>query len=235
MVGCKRVGVHALLVLVGLLGIEPSASVVAPANAQGQVPPGRPIAKLQRMRVPLNNSHTIRLDFPFTDVLVGSSEIADVIPLSDQTLYVLGKKPGTTNVSVLDAQKKVLAVVDVQVSVDAGVIDQNARASGLSIRGQGDHVVVSGIAPDAPTVDRAVQAAGTLVPPERIINNSTIASPQQVMLKVRFIEVDREAGRELGIRSNYLGQTRTARVGGRQVVADQEGNGSIVSNLISSN
>src|SRR5215204_4183503 len=101
-------------------------------------------AQLRRLRVTVNKSQTLRLDFPFTDVLVGSSEIADVIPLSDQTLYVLGKKAGTTNVSVLDAQKKVLAVVDVQVSVDTGMVDQNVRSSGLTVRGQGEHVVVSG-------------------------------------------------------------------------------------------
>src|SRR5215211_8296651 len=126
------------VVLAGMPPLSPVALSQAQTDTQVR-PSDRPIARLQRMRVPVNNSQTVRLDFPFTDVLVGSSEIADVIPLSDQTLYVLGKKPGTTNVSVLDAQKRVLAVVDVQVSVDAAVIDQNARASGLSIRGQGDH------------------------------------------------------------------------------------------------
>jgi pilus assembly protein CpaC len=55
------------------------------------------------------------------------------------------------------------------------------------------------------------------------------------MLKVRFIEVNRSAGRELGLRWDYLGRTRAARIGGRQVGEDENGNPSIVSNLISSN
>ena len=32
-----------------------------------------------------------------------------------------------------------------------------------------------------------------------IVNLMTVATPQQVMLKVRFLEVDRNAGRQLGV------------------------------------
>ena len=35
-----------------------------------------------------------------------------------------------------------------------------------------------------------------------VVNLMTVASPQQVMLKVRFLEVDRNAGRQLGININ---------------------------------
>ena len=59
----------------------------------------------------MNKGRTIRLDFAFTDVLVGASKIAEVIPLSDRTRYILGKSVGTTNVSVFDASKRLLGVM----------------------------------------------------------------------------------------------------------------------------
>ncbi|WP_046863576.1 type II and III secretion system protein family protein [Microvirga massiliensis] len=228
MAGFKRAGLRLIWVAalsIGAAGPDLSLSV---AHAQAQASSERPVAKLRRMQVPLNSSQTIRLDIPFTDVLVGSSEIADVIPLSDQTLYVLGKKAGTTNISILDAQKRILAVVDVSVSVDTAPVN---GAGGLSIRGQGDSVVVSGTALDATAVDRAVRAAQSIVGPDKVINNSQIASPQQVMLKVRFVEINRTAGRELGIRWDYLGRRTDAFIGrgGRDV------DGNLLDTLISAN
>src|SRR5262245_52312851 len=43
-------------------------------------------------------SETIRTDRSFNDVIVGDPEIADVVPLTDRALSVLGKKVGTTRV-----------------------------------------------------------------------------------------------------------------------------------------
>ena len=111
----------------------------------------------------MNKSQTIRLASSFSDVLVGSSDIADVIPLSDQTLYVLGKKIGTTNVSVLDTDQRVVAVVDVDVAPDvASVYDKiqaGGGAGGIRVRNSGDQLVLEGDAPDAVAVDRAIEIA----------------------------------------------------------------------------
>ena len=72
--------------------------------------------------------------------------------------------------------------------------------------------MLEGSAPDGPTVDRAVEIARS-VSPAGVINATRVASPQQVMLKVRFVEVNRNAGRELGVRYFYQGQTRTGVIG----------------------
>ena len=192
----------------------PGARLITPVSAQ--VPNSAPRAKLLRVRVSVNKSQALRLEYPFTDVLVGSAEIADVIPLSDQSLYILGKKTGTTNVSVLDNLERVIGVVDVDVGPDTGSVAEKLAAGtgagGIRVRSSGDQVILEGTAVDAPTVDRAVEIARANSP-GGVINATRVASPQQVMLKVRFVEVNRNAGREFGIRSDYLGQTRAARIG----------------------
>ncbi len=44
--------------------------------------------------VPINKSQVLQLDVPFADLLVGNSGIADVLALTDRTVYILGKALG---------------------------------------------------------------------------------------------------------------------------------------------
>ncbi len=154
---------------------------------------------LSRIKLTVNKSQTISVAVPFADILVGSSEVADVVPLSDKTVYLLGKKIGSTNVSLVDAERRLVGLVDIEVRPDVGAIASQLRQStgeaGLGVDAQGERILVTGVAHDALSVDRAMQVA-----PPGSVNLTQVRSPQQVMLKVRFVEVNRSAGRELGVR-----------------------------------
>ncbi|MBF9234247.1 pilus assembly protein N-terminal domain-containing protein, partial [Microvirga alba] len=151
----------AMLALGQAVSIMPEIGLITPALAQAGST--APRAKLMRIRVSVNKSQALRIEYPFSDVLVGSAEIADVIPLSDQSLYILGKRIGTTNISVLDNSRRVIGVVDVEVGPDTGIVEEKLAAgagrSGIRVRSSGDQVILEGTALDAPTVDRAVEIA----------------------------------------------------------------------------
>jgi pilus assembly protein CpaC len=66
-------------------------------------------------------------------------------------------------------------------------------------------IMLSGTAPDGPTVDKAVLIAKQFGPD--VINSVNVLQPQQVMLEVRFIEANRQAGRELGVQWNSFSQS----------------------------
>ena len=70
------------------------------------------------LAVPVNKSQVIRSDRPYSKALVGNPEVADVLPLTDQSLYVLGKKAGTTSLTLYDRSNNLMAVVDVVVGPD---------------------------------------------------------------------------------------------------------------------
>lgn len=175
-------------------------------------------ATLRKLKISVNKSQTVKLDYPFADVLVGSAKIIDAIPLDEHTLYILGKEVGATNISVLDSDKHLIAVLDVEVGIDAANVAEKivaaAGAGGIRVRGQGEKIYLSGTAADAPTVDRAVQVAEALAP-GGVINDVKISSPQQVLLKVRIIEVNRSAGRELGLTWQKFGKGGTTVDGSR--------------------
>jgi pilus assembly protein CpaC len=154
-----------------------------------------------RVSVDVGKSENVRTDQTFTELVVGDPEVADVVPLTDHSLSILGKKVGTTRVSVYAEGKKLVGVFDVEVSLDtsqlSGEITRQFPHARIRVSSANGRILLSGTAPDGPTVERAVTISKQFG--QEVINSITVMQPQQVMLEVRFIEVARTAGRELGI------------------------------------
>ena len=158
---------------------------------------------VRRAVVTRNKSRTFEFDAPFATAVVGAPDIADVLPMSDRVIYLQGKKIGTTNVSLFDQNKQLIEVIDVEVSVDsdyiARKIRQSAGGSGIRVSSNQEQIVLSGKVRNAVDAERAVAFAKGLAPDNTVVNMMEVASAQQVLLKVRFIEASREAGRNLGV------------------------------------
>ena len=159
---------------------------------------------VQRVKVIVNKSRTFRVDTAFSTIVSGSPDIAEVRSLSDHVFYIQGKQTGTTNVILFDNSMKQIGILDVEVAIDTGNLQQNIQSStgarGIRVSAAEGQVVVSGTAPDAVTAERALSIATGSVPQGGVVVNAmSVAAPQQVMLEVRFLEVNRDAGRELGV------------------------------------
>lgn len=169
----------------------------------------------------IGKSEDVHTDQPLVDVTVGDQEVADVNPLTDHTVSILGKKIGTTRVTAYGEGKKVIGIFDVEVAYDVSRLDAEiARVAGGSIKvsSVNGHIMLSGLAPDAVTLDKTVQIARQFVPD--VINAVQVMRPQQIMLEVRFIEVSRSASRQLGVQWNMFGSGAVANIG-NQVPAQQ--------------
>ena len=173
--------------------------------ALAQVVEGAPV---RHITITLNKSKTLRFSEPFSSAVIGAPDIADILPMTEETLYVLGKKIGTTSISVFSADKHLIAVVDLEVSLDAaslhGKISASTGSGNINVSSVNGQVVLSGEASDAVAAARAVDVAKAISPKDAtgqaaVINAMRVAPSQQVMLKVRFLEVDRTAGRDLGV------------------------------------
>jgi pilus assembly protein CpaC len=161
-------------------------------------------ARTTSLTVPIDKSEDVRTDQPFVDIVVGNPDIADVNALTDRTLSILGKKLGTTRVSVYGEEKRLVGVFDVLVSYDtsalAGELARRFPTSKLRVSSVNGRILLSGTVSDGMVLDAALQVAKQFVP--EVINSVQVAQPQQVMLAVRFIEASREADRELGVSWN---------------------------------
>ncbi len=170
-------------------------------------------APVRHFTITLYKSKVLTFKQSFATAVIGSTDIADLVPMSDHTLYVQGKKVGTTNVSVFDGDKHLVAVVDLEVALDAASLNGSIAAStgsgSIKVTSANGKVVLSGEASDAVSAGRAVDVAKALAPKDPsgndppVIDAMRVAPTQQVMLKVRFLEVDRTATRDLGV--NFFG------------------------------
>ena len=202
-----------LAIAVALVGLLPAATAPVRADTQEiQIGAGKRSATIRLIG---GKSETIRTDRTFVDIIVSDPDIADVVPLTDRSVSILGKKVGTTRVSIYGEGKTTIGVFDVEVTYDTSVLATElrerfpgARFRVTSINGR---IMLSGTAPDAMSVDRAVTIAKQFG--AEVINSVKVLQPQQVMLEVRFVEVSRKAGRELGINWDVVGNRVAASVG----------------------
>jgi pilus assembly protein CpaC len=159
--------------------------------------------------VPVNKSQVLRSDQPYTKALIGNPDIADIIPISDTSVYVLGKKTGTTSLTLYN-RDRLLAVVDVVVGPDVISLKRQLSdmlpANQISASMSNDSIVLEGMVRNAVDADRAVQIAETYAP-GKVVNLLSLGSAQQVMLEVRFAEVKRSALQQLGLNWSALGDT----------------------------
>src|SRR5690242_20211810 len=170
-----------LIVLAALLTVfaaaQPNAAEIGVDNSLG-APAG---VGLHHVTVTVYKSRTVSVDKPFTKAIVGSNEIVDVLPISDRTLYLQGKKLGTTNVTVFDAEGRLVSILDVEVAIDIGEIQQKIQRSigldAVRVSATGNQVTLTGLVPDTVVADRAISVAKGLAG-DAVVNSMQIAPAQ---------------------------------------------------------
>jgi pilus assembly protein CpaC len=187
-----------------------------------------------QLQVTLDKAETIATDREFSDVLVGNAQMADVVALTSRTLYVLGKKVGSTSITLLSPDKRVMGVVNVEVTFDIEGLKRRLRenipGSGISVSSVGNKVLLSGTVRDSVSLSKAISIAEQTAP-QAVTNALSVRGSQQVLLEVRFIEADRESSRELGVGWDVFGN-RIAAISG---VTGVTGGGTPVLGLASNN
>src|ERR671924_171210 len=100
-----------LAIMLAVAGAEARAQVAIDALGADLIHAGEFI-------VPINKSQVLKVDQPFTELLIGTPEIADVVALTNQSVYVLGKQLGTTNLTIYGPRRQLQAVLDLAVTGD---------------------------------------------------------------------------------------------------------------------
>jgi pilus assembly protein CpaC len=158
------------------------------------------------VKVAKGKPRTIRTSVPFYEIVIGDPAIANVNPLTDQSFYVLGNELGTTGIALFDENKQLVGTVDIEVTLDADRLASTIREavpdSDIKISSANGRLVLSGEAKDALAAEKAKNIAKNFSGNEEIINSVKISSSQQVQLNVRFVEINRQVGHELGAQLN---------------------------------
>jgi pilus assembly protein CpaC len=150
--------------------------------------------------VPVDKSRLLRFDRAFREISVGNREVAEVQPLSHQLIYVLGKKIGTTNLTIMGPGGTVIAVVDVVVSYDIDGIKRRLHElmpqEKIDVAASGDALSLSGRVSSPGNLRQILEVAEHYAP-GKVSNLLSLSGSQQVLLQVKFAEVQRTAMRNL--------------------------------------
>ena len=170
------------------------SQLAPPASAQ--TPP-------TSIRVEMSGGELIELPRPAANVFIADSSIADVQAPSGNSIFVFGKKPGTTVLFALDSNGKQImraqVVVSYNVSELGNILRQEVPDANVTVTSTPSGVVLSGVVPNAEAAEKVRAAASRhLNDKDELINQLQISGPQQVNLRVRVAEVSRQVTKQLG-------------------------------------
>src|SRR5207244_3990507 len=158
------------------------------------------------VRIGLNKSIVVHLPAAARDVLVGNPDIVDAVVRSKNTAYLFARAPGQTNVFFFDDQGKQILALDLEVAQDMAalqrLIQRTFPGSKITVDTIGDNVVLGGQAAtpeEAKTaMDLAIKFAGDdPEKPKKVMSTVNVIGKEQVMLRVRVAEVQRDVLKQL--------------------------------------
>ncbi|RVA89123.1 type II and III secretion system protein family protein [Mesorhizobium sp. M7A.F.Ca.US.006.04.2.1] len=195
---------------------------------------------VHRIFLPMSQSVTIQVSANLGDIVVGDEKIADAQPMTDRTLYVIGKGAGTTTVNLFSTDKRSLGALQIEVGVDvsdmAQAIRQVAPKSRIEVGSVNGKVRLGGHVKDGATLASILEVAQQYGP-DAVINSVIVDDSQQVNLEVRVLEAKRNTGRDLGVSIKSTNGSGTSRVGTGIATVDKDGAelgaGDLVSGLLS--
>ena len=171
-----------------------------PTTAPAQVLRVLQGAASEALQVPMNRAVVVESDVPFAELSIANPGIADISSLSDRTIYVLGKEPGRTTLTILAADGSLISNVEVRVTPDVAEfrerLSQILPGEPIEVRTANDGIVLSGTVSSIARLDRALELAERYAP-ERVSNLMSVGGTQQVMLRVQFAEMQRSVSRAL--------------------------------------
>lgn len=196
----NRVVVMRRTLLIGLvlLALIMDSSRVA---AGGQ---GAQASAVARVSLTAGRSTVVETDFDVTRIAVTNPAVADAVVVQPREILIDGKGAGTVSLIVWGAGRR--AQYDVIVSQEVSNLQQQLQAlfpgEDIQVNASAEAIILSGQVSSNPVMLRAGEIAQATSSKARVINMLQLpggAESQQVILQVRFAEVNRRALTEAGV------------------------------------
>lgn len=163
----------------------------------------------QSLALPAGKSAIVELPVDVRDVLVTNPGVADAMLRSPRRIYILGLKSGSTDAVFFDSAGRRILALDIRVDQDPSAVAQTINRilpqAQVRVDSINESLILSGHVANLADADKAMQIARAAVgKPEQVINMLSIAGKDQVMLKVRIVEVQRNVIKQLGFNLNAI-------------------------------
>jgi pilus assembly protein CpaC len=189
---------------VAFLGLLAAACLVVETVAVAQVPVAQEAPAFQRLQLTTGRSMVLMTDFDVTRIAITNPAVADATVVQPREILIDGKAPGTISLIIWGAADQRVQY-DVIVEQPVAALEQQLRqlfpGEEIQVTLNADAIVLSGRVSSTQVMLRAAEVARASAPKGNVINMLQVpgaTDAQQVMLQVRFAEVNRRAISELG-------------------------------------
>ena len=204
------------------------------------LPLGGMLAAQEPREISVRTGKSLVIDSPveIARVSVADPETVEAVGISPKEIILNGKKAGTTSVIVWQKPGGRLLF---DVTVDGGPdlkmewvareLEKEFGEGKVELDPQGENVFLRGVVDNLAAAERAEAIAAVMGKPVSLLRVSVPSDPeQQILLKVRFANVDRTAIQQLGMNiistgaANTIGQTSTGQFTSAQLGQAGQGN-----------
>ncbi|MEP3654132.1 MAG: type II and III secretion system protein family protein [Litorimonas sp.] len=163
--------------------------------------------------LPFSKSTVIELPENVMDVIVSNPDVVEAVVHTSRRTMLIGKEAGQTNVYFYSHDGRELLNVDIRVERDIGglegLIAKNAPDSNVEVQVFNSNILLTGAVPNAAAADTVEKLArmwlGAGGGTGEIVNLLAIEGKDQVMLKVRIVEMQRSVTKQMGLNLSAIG------------------------------
>jgi pilus assembly protein CpaC len=211
-----------LFVAAGVLLASMQAAAQQPATAQAGSQKVQP-TEGQTLHVLVGKSVVVNVSAPLTRVLSSNPAAIETMATSPTEVVLEGKAAGVSSVILWDSSGH-SQVLDVEVDLDVSglrtAIQRAYPTEQLEVEADGGHLVLMGSASNPHIIEELNKMAGAYA--KDVVNSVIVplVHDRQVLLEVKFAEVDRTALQQFGVNllgtgvGNTIGSTTTGQYGG---------------------
>ena len=171
------------------------------------------VSDVPQLTVIASKSIIVNTAEPIERVAVTTTDIADALVISPQQVMINGKAPGIVSLVLWDRTGKSTSydlVVEIDLSLLQRQLEEQFPTENISVTSAKGALVLSGSASEPRVAEKAIEIAGSFSP--KVINLLQLPPPpdtEQILLQVKFADVDRAAVQQLGINILSTGATNT--------------------------
>lgn len=176
-------------------------------------PPGSGVNN-RSIVLPFSKSTVIELPENVMDVIVSNPNVVETVVHTSRRTMLIGKAAGQTNVYFYGHDGRELLNVDIRVERDIGglegLIGRNSPESSVEVQVFNSNILLTGTVPNAAAMDKVEKLARMWsgcadCGGGEIVNLLAIEGKDQVMLKVRIVEMQRSVTKQMGLDLSAIG------------------------------
>jgi len=167
--------------------------------------------------LPFSKSTVVELPVPMMDVIISNPDIVEAMVHTQHRTVLIGKRTGQTNAYFYGKNNEEILALEIRVERDLGglnsLLTQHAENAVVDVQAVNNNLLLTGRVPNAASADRVAAIARMWLDENtdsgvegEIVNMLTVEGKDQVLLKVRMVEMQRSVSKQIGINLSAIGE-----------------------------